>query len=67
MDDRIIDDLNTISNKAFITLQYYNYEFNEEKDIKKVILRDVSKIEWLVNELKSYLLEETAPCALTEK
>ena len=67
MDDRIVDDLQTISNKAFITLQYYNYEFNEEEDIKKVVLRDVSKIEWLVNELKSYLLEETAPCALTEK
>ena len=45
----------------------YSYEFNEEPDIKKVVLRDVSKIEWLVNELKSYLLEETAPCALTEK
>ncbi len=67
MDDRIIDDLQTISNKAFITLQYYSYEFNEEPDIKKVVLRDVSKIEWLVNELKSYLLKETASCALTEK
>ena len=67
MDDRITDDLNTISNKAFIALQYYSYEFNEEPDIKKVVLRDVSKIESLVTKLKDYLLEETASCALTEK
>lgn len=67
MDDRIVDDLQTISNKAFITLQYYSYEFKEEPDVKKVVLGDVSKIEWLVNELKSYLLEETAPCVHMEK
>ena len=66
MDDRIIDDLNAISNKAFITLQYYNYEFNEEPDINKVVLRDVSKLESLITKLKDYLLEETS-CALMEK
>ena len=66
MDDRITDDLNTISNKAFITLQYYNYEFNEEPDINKVVLRDVSKLESLITKLKDYLLEETS-CALMEK
>lgn len=44
MDDRIVDDLQTISNKAFITLQYYSYEFKEEPDVKKVVLGDVSKI-----------------------
>ena len=67
MDDRIVDDLQTISNKAFITLQYYNYEFNEEPNIKKVVLRDVYKMETLINNLKAYLLEETSPCVLTEK
>ena len=66
MDDRIVDDLQTISNKAFITLQYYNYEFNEEPDINKVVLRDVSKLESLITKLKDYLLEETS-CALMEK
>tara|TARA_B110000444_G_scaffold182451_1_gene171342 strand:- start:315 stop:518 length:204 start_codon:yes stop_codon:yes gene_type:complete len=67
MDNRITDDLNSITNKAFITLQYYSYEFEEEPNIKKEVLRDVSKIESLVTKLKEYLLEETAPCALTEK
>ena len=67
MDDRITDDLQTISNKAFITLQYHSYEFNEEPNIKKVVLRDVYKLETLVNNLKSYLRKETESCVHTEK
>ena len=65
MDTRISDALNQISDKAFITLQYYSYEADTLPDITDNILRDVSKIKELAVNLENYLKEK--PCAHTEE
>jgi len=68
MDREIAEDLDTISNKAFIAFQYYKEECTEysEQEMNSFILRDVDKIQEIINRIKLKLKENTK-CALMEK
>jgi hypothetical protein len=68
MDKEIADDLDTISNKAFIAFQYYKEEWADysEQEMNSFILRDVNKIQEIIDRIKLKLKENTK-CALMEK
>ena len=68
MDKVIADDLDTISNKAFIAFQYYKEEWADysEQEMNSFILRDVNRIQEIIDRIKLKLKENTK-CALMEK
>lgn len=68
MDKEIADDLDTISNKAFIAFQYYKEEWADysEQEMNSFILRDVDRIQKIIDRIKLKLKENTK-CALMEK
>jgi len=68
MDKEIADDLDTISNKAFIAFQYYKEEWAEysEQEMNSFILRDVNRIQEIIDRIKLKLKENTK-CALMGK
>ena len=68
MDKDIADDMDTISNKAFIAFQYYKEEWADysEQEMNSFILRDVNRIQEIIDRIKLKLKENTK-CALMEK
>ena len=66
MDKNVADDLDTISNKAFIAFQYYNEEWADysEQEMNSFILRDLDRIQEVIDRIKLKLKESTE-CAPT--
>ena len=66
MDKEIANDLDTISNKAFIAFQYYKEEWADysEEEMNSFILRDINKIQELIDGIK-LKIKEASECVPT--